>query len=34
MLHFVSERVDKSDVVQRKSIEDGRINQGFAAKDS
>lgn len=32
MLPFVSERADKSDIVQRKSVEDGRINQGFAAK--
>ncbi|XP_023719212.1 nose resistant to fluoxetine protein 6 [Cryptotermes secundus] len=29
-----AERADKSDIVQRKSVEDGRINQGFAAKDN
>jgi hypothetical protein len=34
MLHFVSEKADEAHVVQRNSIEEGRKNRGFEAKDN
>jgi hypothetical protein len=33
-LCFVSEKIDTSDIAAKKSIEEGRINNGFAVKDN